>query len=150
MSCDALRRPHEFSGGQGQRIAIARAIIGNPKLIVADEPVSALDLSVQAQVLRLIRELRDRHGLAFLLITHSLAVVETISDQIGVMYQGNFVETGSAADIFKRPQHPYARKLIDAEPRLDEPRPAVAGVADTISKSMHASATPVTRYDLGY
>ncbi len=119
---DARRYPHEFSGGQRQQIAIARAIIGKPKLIVADEPVSALDLSIQGQVLRLIRELRDRHGLAFLFITHSLAVVETISDQIGVMYQGSFVETGSAADIFKRPQHPYTRKLIGAEPSLDHPR----------------------------
>jgi len=119
---DSVRYPHEFSGGQRQRIAIARAIIGKPKLVVADEPVSALDLSVQAQVLKLIMELRDRHGLAFLFISHSLAVVETISDRVGVMYRGNFVETGTAADVFTNPQHAYTRKLIEAEPSIDQPR----------------------------
>jgi ABC-type glutathione transport system ATPase component len=119
---DANRYPHEFSGGQRQRIAIARAIIGRPKLVVADEPVSALDLSVQAQVLRLIEDLRDRHGLAFLFISHSLAVVETISDRVGVMYRGKFVETGSAHEVFRNPQHAYTRRLIDAEPRIDLPR----------------------------
>jgi peptide/nickel transport system ATP-binding protein len=93
-----------------------------PKPIVADEPVSALDLSVQAQVLRLIMELRDRHGLAFLFISHSLAVVETISDQVGVMHGGNFVETGSTAEVFRRRAHAYTKRLIDAEPRIDHPR----------------------------
>jgi peptide/nickel transport system ATP-binding protein len=119
---DADRRPHEFSGGQRQRIAIARAIIGRPKLIVADEPVSALDVSVQAQVLNLIMDLRDRYGLAFLFISHSLAVVEMISDRVGVMYRGNFVETGPAHEVFNRPVHAYTKKLIDAEPRIDQPR----------------------------
>jgi peptide/nickel transport system ATP-binding protein len=119
---DADRRPHEFSGGQRQRIAIARAIIGRPKLIVADEPVSALDVSVQAQVLNLIMNLRDRYGLAFLFISHSLAVVEMISDRVGVMYRGNFVETGPAHEVFNRPVHAYTKKLIDAEPRIDQPR----------------------------
>jgi peptide/nickel transport system ATP-binding protein len=119
---DADRRPHEFSGGQRQRIAIARAIIGRPKLIVADEPVSALDVSVQAQVLNLIMDLRDRYGLAFLFISHSLAVVEMISDRVGVMYRGNFVETGPAYEVFNRPVHAYTKKLIDAEPRIDQPR----------------------------
>jgi peptide/nickel transport system ATP-binding protein len=119
---DADRRPHEFSGGQRQRIAIARAIIGRPKLIVADEPVSALDVSVQAQVLNLIMDLRDRYGLAFLFISHSLAVVEMISDRVGVMYRGNFVETGPAHEVFNRPVHAYTKKLINAEPRIDQPR----------------------------
>jgi len=119
---DAERHPHEFSGGQRQRIAIARAIIGKPKLIVADEPVSALDVSVQAQVLKLIMDLRDRYGVAFLFISHSLAVVEMISDRVGVMYRGNFVETGSAREVFNRPVHSYTKKLIDAEPRINQPR----------------------------
>jgi peptide/nickel transport system ATP-binding protein len=119
---DADRHPHEFSGGQRQRVAIARAIIGRPKLIVADEPVSALDVSVQAQVLNLIMDLRDRYGLAFLFISHSLAVVEMISDRVGVMYRGNFVETGPAHEVFNRPVHAYTKKLINAEPRIDQPR----------------------------
>ena len=116
------RHPHQFSGGQRQRIAIARALICRPKLVVADEPVSALDLSVQAQVLELIRELRDSHGIAFLFISHSLAVVESISDDIGVMHRGRFVETGKARDVFRAPRDAYTRQLIDAEPRINQPR----------------------------
>jgi peptide/nickel transport system ATP-binding protein len=119
---DARKYPHQFSGGQRQRIAIARALICRPKLVVADEPVSALDLSVQAQVLDLIRELRDRDGIAFLFISHSLAVVESISDEVGVMNRGRFVETGNARDVFLNPQDPYTQKLIEAEPRIDQPR----------------------------
>jgi peptide/nickel transport system ATP-binding protein len=119
---DAKKLPHQFSGGQRQRIAIARALISRPKLVVADEPVSALDLSVQAQILDLIRELRDRQGIAFLFISHSLAVVESISDEVGVMSSGRFVETGTARDVFRNPTHAYTRKLIEAEPRIDQPR----------------------------
>ncbi|WP_442580768.1 dipeptide ABC transporter ATP-binding protein [Mesorhizobium sp. ASY16-5R] len=119
---DAERYPHQFSGGQRQRIAIARALICRPKLVVADEPVSALDLSVQAQVLDLIRDLRDRHGIAFLFISHSLAVVQSIADEVGVMHRGNFVETGKARDIFRNPQHVYTQRLIEAEPRIEQPR----------------------------
>ncbi|MGO4839104.1 ATP-binding cassette domain-containing protein, partial [Rhizobiaceae sp. 2RAB30] len=119
---DAKKYPHQFSGGQRQRIAIARALICRPKLVVADEPVSALDLSVQAQVLELIRDLRDKQGIAFLFISHSLAVVESISDEVGVLHRGKFVETGRARDVFRSPVNPYTQKLIAVEPRIDQPR----------------------------
>jgi len=123
LSPDDLKKyPHQFSGGQRQRIAIARALICQPQLVVADEPVSALDLSVQGQVLDLIRELRDRKGIAFLFISHSLAVVESISDHVGVMSEGRFVELGTAREVFRNPKHPYTKQLIEAEPRLDQPR----------------------------
>jgi peptide/nickel transport system ATP-binding protein len=118
---DADRLPHQFSGGQRQRIAIARALISRPRLVIADEPVSALDLSVQAQVLNLLMDLRDKEGLAFLLISHDLAVVETMADRIAVMYRGRFVESGPAEAVFRRPLHPYTRLLTAAEPRIDAP-----------------------------
>jgi peptide/nickel transport system ATP-binding protein len=119
---DAQRRPHQFSGGQRQRIAIARALISRPRLVVADEPVSALDLSVQAQVLNLLMDLRDREGLAFLFISHNLAVMQILADRIAVMYRGRFVETGPAEEIFRRPMHPSTRLLLASEPRIDTPR----------------------------
>jgi oligopeptide/dipeptide ABC transporter ATP-binding protein len=111
----AERYPHEFSGGQRQRIAIARALITEPKLAVADEAVSALDLSVQAQVLNLLMDLRDKRGITFLFITHNLAVVHAIADSVGVMYRGRIVEAGPAREILDNPLHPYTKMLADAE-----------------------------------
>ena len=118
-SQDALRYPHEFSGGQRQRIGIARAISLNPDLIVADEPVSALDVSIQAQILNLLMDLRDQLGLTYLFISHDLRIVKHISDRITVMYMGKVVEMANGEDLFRRPLHPYTRLLLNAIPKLD-------------------------------
>ena len=106
--------PHEFSGGQRQRIAIARAIISRPQLIVADEPVSALDVSVQAQVLNLLAELQTRQGISLVLISHNLAVVHHLCHHVAVLYQGEVVEYGATDSVLQHPQHPYTQKLISA------------------------------------
>ncbi|MCH9817269.1 MAG: ATP-binding cassette domain-containing protein [Actinomycetia bacterium] len=126
------RYPHEFSGGQRQRIGIARALALRPNIIIADEPVSALDVSIQAQIINLMLDLRDSHQLSYVFVSHDLAVVRQIADRIAVMYQGRIVEAGPAAAIYASPQHPYTLQLLAAVPSRDRDRSQQPGQPQTV------------------
>ncbi|MCE2404738.1 MAG: ABC transporter ATP-binding protein [Dehalococcoidia bacterium] len=114
--------PHQFSGGMRQRVMIAMALSCNPKLIIADEPTTALDVTIQAQILELMKALSQEYGVALIIITHNLGVVARYADRVNIMYAGKIIERGSALDIYRRPSHPYALGLLNSVPRLDQPR----------------------------
>jgi peptide/nickel transport system ATP-binding protein len=138
-AADASRHPHEFSGGQKQRIALARALVLNPDLLVADEPVSALDASVQAEILTLLSDLQEQLGLSMLLITHDLGVVREVCDRVGVMYLGEIVEKGSTEELFRDPQHPYTAALLASIPT---PNPRERGAAVELTGDVPSPEDP--------
>ena len=143
---DGQKFPHQFSGGQRQRISIARALAASPEFLVCDRPTSALDVSVQAQVLNLMRDLQQARGLTYLLISHNLAVVRHMADEIGVMYLGRMVEWADKASLFESPLHPYTRLLLDAIPKLHPRAQARQPIEGEVpNPSSHPVAAPSTR-----
>ena len=141
-SNDLGKYAHEFSGGQRQRIAIARALITQPRLIVADEPVSALDVSVQAQVLNLLQDLQQSFGVTYLLISHDLAVVNHLCDEVVVLYQGQIVERGAPSELFHNAQHPYTQALVAAVPHVQPGRARARRLAAAAARANSAVPTP--------
>jgi peptide/nickel transport system ATP-binding protein len=137
---DVEKFPHQFSGGQRQRISIARALATQPEFLVCDEPTSALDVSVQAQVLNIMKDLQRARGLTYLFISHNLAVVRHVSDQVGVMYLGRLVELADKADLFAQPRHPYTRMLLDAIPDIHMSGRARTPVQGEVPNPLHPPA----------
>jgi oligopeptide/dipeptide ABC transporter ATP-binding protein len=155
---DAARRardyPHQLSGGMRQRVMIAMAIVNRPRLLIADEPTTALDVTIQAQILELLKELRDRHGLAMLFISHDLAVVSQISDRVAVMYAGQIVEMGAAREVFQSAVHPYTRGLLHSVPTLrtnrNEPLRTIEGTVPTLGAEVRGcSFEPRCEFRIG-